>query len=121
MSNKWKSTEEIIKSFRKENEGRCLTTLEEVPMEIDPQRIIAINNTYEYPEILNDYRMKSLKESVIANGWINKNIGGFSLLMFPNGDLAVNGGGNHRAVLSKELAIPRVKAMVEKVIYTDED
>jgi hypothetical protein len=119
MAHKWKSTEQVIKKFIKENENRCTHTLDEVPMYINPQKIIAINDNYEYPEILNDYKMQELKNSVKYNGWINKNIQTFCLLMFPNGDLVVNGAGNHRGVLSKELSIPSVKAMVAKVVYSD--
>ncbi|GKU24315.1 hypothetical protein [Clostridium folliculivorans] len=121
MGSEWKSTEKIISSFIKENEGRTVTTLEAIVMDIDPQKIIGINDNYEYSEIINDYKMKPLKESVTKNGWRNINIQSFCLLMFPNGDLVVTGAGNHRAVLAKELAIPSVRAMVAKVVYTDED
>lgn len=119
MSNIWKSTEEVIEKFRNENKERMVSTQDEIPMSINPQRIIGIRNNYTYPEILHDYRMEKLKESYNKNGWINKNIQTFSLIMFPNGDLVVDGGGNHRAVLSKELAVPSVMAMVSKVIYED--
>ena len=47
--------------------------------------------------------MKRLKESVELNGWVDANIMSFCLLEFPNGDLAVNGAGNHRAVLSENI------------------
>ena len=119
MGSTWEYTEKVINEFERENKNRRVITLDSIPMDINPQRIIAINDVYEYPEILDDYRMIKLKESVENQGWINKNIGGFSLLMLPNGDLIVNGGGNHRAVLSKELQIPSVKAMVARVVYDD--
>ena len=119
LGNKWKYTEEVIDEFKRKNQNRSVITLDEMLMDINPQRIIAINNVYEYPEILDDYKMINLKKSVENDGWINKGIGGFSLLMLPNGDLIVNGGGNHRAVLSKELQISSVKAMVARVVYDD--
>lgn len=109
----------MIDEFERENQNRRVKMLDAIPMDINPQRIIAINDVYEYPEILDDYRMIRLKEAVENQGWINKSIGGFSLLMLPNGDLIVNGGGNHRAVLSKELQIPSVKAMVERLVYNE--
>ena len=119
LENKWRYTEEVIDEFERENQNRRVKMLDAIPMDINPQRIIAINDVYEYPEILDDYRMIRLKEAVENQGWINKSIGGFSLLMLPNGDLIVNGGGNHRAVLSKELQIPSVKAMVERLVYNE--
>lgn len=115
----WKSTSQVIKAFKSQNQGRCVETLEAIPMDVNPQNIIAIDSNYSYPEILEDYKMKKLKESVESNGWTNENIGSFSLLMFPNGDLVASGGGNHRAVLSKELSISSVRAMVSKVVYCD--
>lgn len=115
----WKSSEEMIENFIRENEGRKVSTQEAVPMFINPQKIIGINNNYTYPDILNDEKMERLIESVDENGWINIHIQTFCLLMFPNGDLVVNGAGNHRAVLSKEYSINSVQAMVAKVIYED--
>jgi len=115
----FKSTEEVIKIFKVSNKNRIVKTAEPTPTEVDPQKIIAINNNYRYPEILNDYKMEKLKKLVELNGWVNKDVMGFCLLEFPNGDLVVNGAGNHRAVLSKILSIPSVKAMVAKVEYQD--
>lgn len=119
MVHKWEETEQIIEEFNEKNKDKRVKTLDAIPMDIDPQKIIAINDNYEYPHILNDYKMQLLKESVNTNGWTNEGIGGFSLLMLPNGDLVVAGAGNHRAVLSKELSIPSVKAMVARVVYDD--
>lgn len=85
LENIWEYTEKVIDEFKRENKNRRLITLDAIPMDTNPQRIIAINDVYEYPEILDDYRMIRLKESVKNQGWINKSIGGFSLLMLPNG------------------------------------
>ncbi|NKF05288.1 hypothetical protein J1C67_14475 [Clostridium gasigenes] len=119
MMNTWEVSENVISEFRTDNKNRRVTTISEEYMYIDPQMIIAINSDYEYPEILNDYKMKRLEESVISNGWLNNNIGDFSLLMLPNGHLVVNGNGNHRAVLSKEMKIKSVIANVIRIIYED--
>lgn len=112
-----KYTEDLIKEFKENNKGRIITNCREEVIEIDPQRIIGINNTYEYPDILNDFKMKRLEESYGKSGWLNnhKSIVGFSLLMLPNGDLLVDGAGNHRAVFAKEKGLKSVKAIVRKI------
>lgn len=112
-------TEEIISQFENacKSQGKFAKTLPERIMYVDPQRIISINDNFEYDEILNDNKMKALEESVNKNGWTNQNPQTFCLMMLPNGDLLVNGGGNHRAVLSKKLQIPEVKASVCIVEY----
>ncbi|MEA3318417.1 MAG: hypothetical protein U9Q88_00215 [Bacillota bacterium] len=117
MSRKWKVTEKVIENFVKKYEDKKVTTLDEVIKLIDPQRIIAINETYDYPEILNDYKMNKLKKSVEENGWTNEAPSTIRLLELPNGDLLVAGCGNHRAVLSKELSIPVIKAAVAVVKF----
>lgn len=119
MNITFKYSEEVIRKFKENNKDRIVKTAEPILTEIDPQKIIAINSNYKYPEILTDYKMKELKKSVELKGWVNKNTMSFCLLEFPNGDLIVNGAGNHRAVLSKVLSIPSVKAMVAKVEYQD--
>lgn len=121
MNINWEVSENVIEEFKNNNITRCCKTLDAEIMDINPQKIIAINSNFSYPSILNDHKMKILKSSVITNGWIDKlpDILGFCLLMFPNGDLIVDGAGNHRAVLSKELSIPSVKAYVSKVVYCD--
>ncbi|MEI2358944.1 hypothetical protein [Mesobacillus zeae] len=115
MSKKWKVTEKVIKKFQKKHKDKNVVTLDDVIKEVDPQRIIAINETYDYPSILNDYKMNKLKKSVEENGWTNENPSTIYLFELPNGDLLVAGCGNHRAVLSKELSIPSIKATVGEV------
>ena len=116
---KFKKTEEVIEEFKLNNMGRICETKDDEIMDINPQRIIALNDNFDYEEIIEDYKMKHLKKSVEENGWQNKNIQTFNLLMLPNGDLLVNGAGNHRAVLSKELGLTSIKASVKKVVYKD--
>lgn len=121
MDNKWYYTEDLIEEFKMKNKNKEYIHLDAVEMDINPKNIIAINNTYGYPEILNDYKMKRLKTSYKENSWLDnsRSILTFSLLMLPNGDLLVNGGGNHRAVLAKEEGLESVRALVSRVIYKD--
>lgn len=121
MDNNWRYTEDVIEEFKIKYKNRVVDTDDAVLMDINPERIVAINNIFNYPDILNDYKMKRLRKSYEENGWINnhKGIGGFCFLMLPNGDLLVNGGGNHRAVLVKEEGLKSVKAIVNKVKFID--
>lgn len=117
----WKNTSDETEKFKKENKHRICTTMDPVIKAIDPQKIMAISGSYTYPEILNDYKMKKLIESVDEKGWEEKlnKVRDFDLLELPNGDLLVNGNGNHRAVLAKERKIPEVRANVQTVVYDD--
>lgn len=63
--------------------------------------------------------MGVLRKSVEENGWTNENPETLCLLEMPNNDLLVNGMGNHRAVLAKELSINAIMASVEKVRFVD--
>ena len=112
-------TEEVIAEFKNEvmTQKRNVKTIPERIMYINPERIISINDNFEYEEILKDDKMKELEKSVKQNGWTNQNPETFCLMMLPNGDLLVNGAGNHRAVLSKNLKIQKVKASVCIVEY----
>ncbi|MED5101060.1 hypothetical protein P9858_13120 [Niallia circulans] len=116
---KWKVTEEVIKEFKEQarKDDKIVTTLEEKIKTINPERIIAINDVYEYPEILNDYKMKKIREKVEIDKWKDEVPQTFCLLELPNGDLLVNGNGNHRAVLTNELGIKSAKAFVAEVKY----
>ncbi|HFJ9281494.1 TPA: hypothetical protein ACGW6Z_005798 [Bacillus cereus] len=113
----WLVSEEVIEEFTKNNQGREVTTDDIGVQTINPQDIIAINENYDYPDILNDYKMEKLKKSVEENEWTDEQPQGFCLLMFPDGKMVVNGAGNHRAVLAKELSIESVRATVKKVRY----
>ncbi|MGG3943362.1 hypothetical protein ABEV54_18205 [Peribacillus psychrosaccharolyticus] len=117
--NIWFKSEDLIEDFQNKNKGRCITTSVSKIETIYPQRIIGINENYDYPDILDDYKMQKLKKSVKEKGWTNEGLMGFDLLKFPNGDMVVNGAGNHRAVLSKELSIVEIKANVKRIIYCD--
>ncbi|MGE5705056.1 MAG: hypothetical protein ACM32O_21210 [Clostridia bacterium] len=111
---KWKNSEEVIESFKKTTTKGC-ETIECGVLEIDPRKIIALD--LDYNDIKDDYKMKELKESVKKNGWTNQNPQTLCLLEFPNGEYVVNGGGNHRAVLSNELGLKGIQATVMRVIY----
>lgn len=117
---KFKKTEDVIIEFKLNNKDRVCETKDPEIMYINPQRIIAINENFNYEEIMKDDKMKKLKESYDKHGWIDTNIQSilsFTLLMLPNGDILANGGGNHRSVLSKELGLTSVRAYVAKVVY----
>ncbi|WML26267.1 hypothetical protein [Neobacillus sp. OS1-33] len=115
-----KKTEEVIAEFEAATNEKC-ATYDLGIIHIDPERIIALS--LEEEDIKDDRKMRILKEKVEEYGWTNEGPFGFALLQFPNGDLAVTGGGNHRAYLSKELKkqgkLEFVKANVFKVVYTD--
>ena len=118
--NKFKRTEDVIREFQLKNKNTAFTTTDPEFMYINPQRIIAINENFNYEEIMQDYKMGILKSSFKKKGWDNDDITSilsFTLLMLPNGDLLANGNGNHRAVLSKELGLTSVKAYVARVVY----
>jgi hypothetical protein len=123
MGKKWKVTEKVIPKFIEKQQAKdkdvIIETLSEVIKEVDPQKIVAINETYDYPSILNDFKMERLKKSVKGNGWTDEDPSTISLLELPNGDLLVAGQGNHRAVLSKELSIAKIKAAVAEVKVTN--
>lgn len=115
-----KNTGKLIDSFKATTDEH-FGTFDLGIIKIDPERIIALN--LDVDDIKDDRRMKKLKDSVKSKGWTNEGPYGFALLQFPNGDLAVNGGGNHRAYLSKELKkqgkLQYVKAHVLKVVYLE--
>lgn len=116
------SSEEVIKKFKIENKDRRVRTVDIWIQDIDPSKIIGINFPYSYPEILEDHKMKKLKMKIkTKEDWDmcpNKAMT-LNILKFPNGDLVVNGSGNHRAVLSKELGMRKIKANVKEVRYLD--
>lgn len=119
MTIEWKTTETVISEFQEKNADKIVTTDDEEIREVDPQQIKAINETYEYPSILDDYKMGVLKKSFEEKGWTNQNPETLCLLEMPNGDLLVNGAGNHRAVLAKEKSVKTIKASVLKVKFVD--
>ncbi len=66
--------------------------------------------------------MQRLKQNIdLFGGWDMCPIKASTLdiLKFPNGDLVVNGSGNHRAVLAKELGLKSILANVHEVRYLD--
>lgn len=113
-------SEDVIKKFKLENKNRTVSTYDVWIQDIDPSKIIAINWPYTYPEILDDFKMKKLKKKIKnKEDWDmcpNKAMT-LNILKFPNGDLVVNGSGNHRAVLAKELGMGKVKANVKEVRF----
>lgn len=85
---------------------------------VDPQKIVGITNTYNYPEILTDRKMLKLKKDIEEfGGWNNddKSAWMLQLLELPNGDYVVEGDGNHRSVLAKEMGLTNIKARVKKL------
>ena len=114
------SSEEIVGNFKIENKSRIIDTFDIWIQDIDPSKIIGINFPYSYPDILEDYKMKKLKNKISSKqDWdmCAKKAMTLEILKFPNGDLIVNGNGNHRAVLAKELGMKSIKAKVKEVRF----
>jgi hypothetical protein len=112
-------SENVIEKFKLDNSHRNVTTFEPIIRDVNPQKIIGINEVYNYPEILEDYKMKKLKDSYAKNGWKDKTPQTLDLLEFPDGSIIVNGNGNHRAVLAKVKSLSSIKANLQKVVYHD--
>lgn len=112
-------SENVINIFISDNSHRNITTLEPTIKNINPQKIIGLNEVYDYPEILEDFKMEKLKRSYTLNGWKDNMPQTLDLLEFPDGLFIVNGNGNHRAVFAKEVSLRSIKANVQKVIYYD--
>lgn len=115
----WFKSEDVIRKFKSDNSHRNVTTLEPIIRDVDPQKIIGINEVYDYPEILGDFKMERLKRSYDSIGWKDKVPQTLDLLEFPDGSIVVNGNGNHRAVLAKEESLSSIKANLMKVVYND--
>lgn len=117
-------SEDVIAGFMNRNKNSRVKTLKPKCQYVDTDKIIAINKPYEYPEILNGHKMIELKKSIkTASDWDmdDEKASNLELLKFPNGDMVVNGNGNHRAVLAKELGIKSIKANVHEVKYCTKD
>jgi len=108
---------EVLEEFANSVTEHFVSNEHEI-MEVNPQRLIALEDNFSYPEILEDYDSKRLMESIRINGWIDKlpDILGFNLLQLPNGYLIVDGSGNHRSAVSYYLKIDKVKANVSRII-----
>ncbi|MFF5815855.1 hypothetical protein [Lysinibacillus capsici] len=115
-------TSKVIEEWIEENKNRKCKTIDRGIKEVDPSNIIAISHPYEYPEILSDYKMQKLKKIIkTADDWDMSFQHALSLclLKFPNGNMVVDGQGNHRAVLAKELKVPKIKVTLSEVVYED--
>jgi len=114
-----KTTEEVFDEFFKGKDRNDYVTTEHRIKKISPQKIIGITPTYRYPDILNDRRTQKLKTNIQRfGGWDNDEFKARSLRLIelPNGNYVVDGGGNHRAVFSKELGMTEITAFVRKLI-----
>lgn len=114
-----KSTEVILNDFFKDKDRKDYVTTNHKIEKINPQKIIGITPTYKYPDILNDRKTLRLKEKIEKfGGWDNDEFKARSLALIelPTGNYIVDGGGNHRAVLSKELGMTEITAFVRKLI-----
>ncbi|MBR8644250.1 hypothetical protein KEH51_05200 [[Brevibacterium] frigoritolerans] len=59
--------------------------------------------------------MKKLKEAVTLNDWDNQYANTLSLIQIPSGEFVVTPGGNHRAMLAKELGLTSIEASVHRI------
>ncbi|PIC87996.1 hypothetical protein CSV72_02275 [Sporosarcina sp. P20a] len=119
MKKVWGDSDVIATEFFDINKDREIKRLKGEIIEIDPSKIVALASNYSYETVFQDNKMKKLIASVKKNGWINEGLNSFSLVMFPNGNMVVGSGGNHRAVLANELGLKSVKAFVSKIVYCD--
>jgi len=80
---------------------------------IDPSKIIGLCIDYDF--VINDERMKKLKDIVASKGWKDPNPETLSLTELPTGEFIVSTGGNHRSVLANELGIKEIYAAVYRL------
>jgi len=105
-------SKDVIRDFELKNKDIKHKTSNPEIRYINPQRIVGINNSHTYKEMMTGSKMRKLRKSVELNGWTDEEPYGINLLEFPNGDIVVRGSGNHRAVLSKLLGLQKIKANV---------
>mgnify|MGYP007039426196 CR=1 FL=1 len=74
--------------------------------EVDPRLIIGLSR------VPVESQLEDLLSKVQEMGWNDPTPQGVQLQMFPNGKYVVHSGGNHRAVVSRELNIPSIHASV---------
>lgn len=74
--------------------------------EVDPCLIIGLSR------VPVESQLEDLFSKVEEMGWKDPAPQGMHLQMFPDGKYVVNSGGNHRAVVSRELNIPKIQASV---------
>ncbi|MBY3618605.1 hypothetical protein HGO21_03505 [Acinetobacter sp. CUI P1] len=67
-------------------------------------------------DIVNDDKMKRLRQSVATKGWIDEFPMDLHLYLTPDVKYTVCTGGNHRTYLADELRIPSIEALVDVVI-----
>lgn len=104
MWNHWKRSDEILEGLDQSN---LYMTIELGIQTINPQKIIALSR------IPVESQLESLRNKVRAAGWSDPTPQGIHLVLLPDSDqFVVCSGGNHRAVISKELNLDSIQACI---------
>lgn len=74
--------------------------------EVDPRLIVGLSR------VPVESQLEELLSKVEEMSWKDPAPYGMHLQMFPDGKYVVNSGGNHRAVVSRKLNIPKIQASV---------
>lgn len=82
--------------------------------DVNPQRIVGLSRPYE--DICNDSQMVALRRRVCEEGWNDPFPCGMDVYRLPDGRLIIQRGGNHRAILARELGLTRVPALVTVMV-----
>lgn len=114
QNKQWQNTYAVLEPYKN---GKYISVDAGV-RSIDPSRIIALSLPYE--DIVTDHKMNNLRNSVDQYGWENRNPRSISLMRLPNGDYIVDGGGNHRAVVTNEKGIKQIQASVTVIMPGDQ-
>lgn len=72
-----------------------------------------------FKEIMNDTKMKWLREQVAKKEWNDPSPYTLHLELMPTGKYVVASGGNHRSVLARELGLEEIKASISVKIPSE--
>ncbi|MGG3562738.1 hypothetical protein ABES03_14180 [Neobacillus rhizosphaerae] len=105
----WKDSDEILKHYKNgQFQGVNLGITD-----VNPKFIIGLCIN---PKIVaTDWKMENLKKAVELNGWDDQYANSISLIQLPTGEYVVTPGGNHMAMLSKQLGMASIKAKVYRL------
>ncbi|KJD47131.1 hypothetical protein [Paenibacillus terrae] len=106
---KWKSTQKIQKKITESKEQKYYKVDLGI-QKVEPKKIVALSRP------IDDRKLERLRKSVKDDGWTDINPQTILLWKLPNGDLIVDGEGNHRAYYSRTEEVKEIKAEVSLII-----
>ncbi|MEV5024802.1 hypothetical protein [Paenibacillus sp. LPE1-1-1.1] len=109
VKKKWRPANEIIEDY--DEYELCYLDL----CDVFPDDIIGLS-LWPPEKLIADEKMTRLYQSILQNGWKDEFPGDLDLYLLPTGKFVVSYGGNHRAVISNELSVPKIKANVDLLI-----